>query len=397
MIWTVRLPMKIICKQLGLLLLLAILCSQAKADGPLCPSPPDGTSFSRAYFPKGFMFGTATAAFQVEGATTGGCRGPSLWDAACRKFPAKCGGFTVINGTDFYYRYKEDIRIMKEMNTDALRLSISWPRVFPHGRKAKGVNKVGVKFYHDLIDELIKNGITPLVTVFHWDTPEDLEDEYGGFLSERIVKDFTEYAEFVFNEYGDRVKHWVTFNEPWVFSRAGYDVGKKAPFRCSKYINEECEDGRSGYEAYLVSHNLLLAHAEAVQAFRKCEKCKGGKIGIAHSPAWFEPHAGQDEASIDRALDFVFGWHVEPTTFGDYPQRMKDIVGHRLPKFTEEQKQKLRNSCDFLGFNYYSSFFGIDTQTYDPTKPSWYSDSRVSWASNNKDGFRIGGQVFSSH
>ncbi|CAH8259866.1 unnamed protein product [Arabidopsis lyrata] len=164
--------------------------------------------------------------------------------------------------------------------------------IYSDGRKEKGVSKAGVQFYHDLIDELIKKDLIPLVTVFHWDTPSDLEDEYGGFLSQNIVKDFMEYAEFVFNEFGDKVKNWVTFNEPWVFSRAGYDEGKKAPGRCSKYQNEFCEDGRSGYEAYLVSHNLLISHAEAVYIFRnKYKKCKGGKIGIAHSPAWFEPHA----------------------------------------------------------------------------------------------------------
>jgi len=117
--------------------------------------------------------------------------------------------------------------------------------------------------------------IIPLVTVFHWDTPQDLEDEYGGFLSGRIVQDFTEYANFTFHEYGHKVKHWITFNEPWVFSRAGYDNGKKAPGRCSPYIpgyGQHCQDGRSGYEAYQVSHNLLLSHAYAVDAFRNCKQ-----------------------------------------------------------------------------------------------------------------------------
>lgn len=156
--------------------------------------------------------------------------------------------------------------------------------------------------------------------------------------------DFAAYAEVCFQRFGDRVKHWITFNEPWVYSHAGYDIGKKAPGRCSTYVNPLCQEGRSGYEAYLVSHNLLNSHAEAVEAFRKCEKvnmcesqrlisnlfyynfvlicivwfvsslwpqCKGGKIGIAHSPAWFEPHDfddSQDGASIDRALDFMMGW-----------------------------------------------------------------------------------------
>ncbi|KAL0650112.1 hypothetical protein Bca4012_092803 [Brassica carinata] len=267
----------------GLLLLLTIIVSPATADGPVCPP---STKLSRASFPEGFLFGTATAAYQ------------------------------------------EDIQLMKNLNTDAFRLSIAWSRIFPR------------------------------------------------------EKDFREYADFVFQEYGGKVKHWITFNEPWVYSHAGYDIGKKAPGRCSTYVNPKCQDGRSGYEAYLVSHNLLNSHAEAVEAFRKCEKCKGGKIGIAHSPAWFEPHDfddSQDGASIDRALDFMMGWHLDTTTFGDYPQIMKDIVGHRLPKFTNAQKAKLKDSTDFVGLNYYTSKFSNHLEKPDYSKPRWMQDSLISW------------------
>ncbi|KAF2554578.1 hypothetical protein F2Q68_00013432 [Brassica cretica] len=197
---------------------------------------------------------------------------------------------------------------MKKLNTDAFRLSIAWPRIFPHGRMEKGISKEGVQFYHDLIDELLKNDITPLITVFHWDIPADLEDEYGGFLSERVVE------------------NWITFNEPWVFSRSGYDTGKKAPGRCSPYIKDFghlCQDGRSGFEAYVVSHNLLVSHAEAVDAFRKCEKCKGGKIGIAHSPAWFEPEDVEGgQRTVDRVLDFIMGcsFYAKASEKPDYRQ-----------------------------------------------------------------------------
>ncbi|CAA7042567.1 unnamed protein product [Microthlaspi erraticum] len=241
-----------------------------------------------------------------------------------------------------------------------------------------------------------------MVTIFHWDTPQDLEDEYGGFLSDRIIKDYTEYANFTFQEYGHKVKHWITFNEPWVFSRAGYDIGKKAPGRCSKYIKEHgelCHAGRSGFETYIVSHNLLLAHADAVEAFRSCEKCKGGKIGIAHSPAWFEPHElsqeeheehekhEEHESPAAHLIDFILGWHLNPTTHGDYPQSMKDHVGHRLPKFTEAQKQKLKNSADFVGINYYTSLFALHDEEHDPLKPSWQSDSLIDWEPRYVDRF----------
>ncbi|KAL0716349.1 hypothetical protein Bca4012_065671 [Brassica carinata] len=214
-----------------------------------------------------------------------------------------------------------------------------------------------------------------------------------------LAKDFREYADFVFQEYGGKVKHWITFNEPWVYSHAGYDIGKKAPGRCSTYVNPLCQDGRSGYEAYLVSHNLLNSHAEAVEAFRKCEKCKGGKIGIAHSPAWFEPHDfddSQDGASIDRALDFMMGWHLDTTTFGDYPQKMKDIVGHRLPKFTAAQKAKLKDSTDFVGLNYYTSKFSNHLEKPDYSKPRWMQDSLISWETKNAQNYSIGSRPFTA-
>jgi beta-glucosidase len=375
---------------MGLLLLLTILVSVTTAvDDPVCPAT---SKLSRASFPNGFLFGTATAAFQVEGAINETCRGPALWDIYCRRNPERCSGDHADVAVDFFHRYKEDIQLMKNLNTDAFRLSIAWSRIFPHGRKEKGVSQAGVQFYHELIDELLKNGIVPFVTVFHWDTPQDLEDEYGGFLSQNIVKDFREYADYVFTEYGGKVKNWITFNEPWVFAHAGYDLGKKAPGRCSRYV-PGCEDreGQSGKEAYLVSHNLLNAHAEAVEVFR--QKVKGGKIGIAHSPAWFEPHDlkdSNDAPTVSRVLDFMLGWHLEPTTSGDYPQIMKDLLGYRLPQFTAAQKAKLKDSTDFVGLNYYTSTFSNYNEKPDPSKPSWKQDSLVSWEPKNVDHSAIG-------
>ncbi|KAJ0231614.1 Beta-glucosidase 20 [Hirschfeldia incana] len=383
---------------LGLVIFLGFIGSPTTAIVHACSSTE--LTFSRANFPEGFIFGTSTSAFQVEGAVHEGCRGPSMWDTYTKKFPHRNNYHKADVAVDFYHRYKEDIRLMKDLNTDGFRFSIAWPRIFPHGRMEKGISKAGVQFYHDLIDELLKNEITPLVTVFHWDTPQDLEDEYGGFLSDRIIKDYTEYANFTFQEYGHKVKHWITFNEPWVFSRAGYDIGKTAPGRCSKYIKEHgelCHDGRSGHEAYIVSHNMLLAHADAVEAFRKCDKCKGGKIGIAHTPAWFDqrdlsddPHQHSEEEHETPAtnlIDFVMGWHLNPTTYGDYPQSMKDHVGDRLPEFTEAQKNKLKNSADFVGINYYNSLFALHGEEPDPSKPSWQSDSLIDYEPRYVDKF----------
>ncbi|KAG2268338.1 hypothetical protein Bca52824_062893 [Brassica carinata] len=143
---------------------------------------------------------------------------------------------------------------------------------------------------------------------------------------------------------------------------------EETPGRCSPYIKDFghlCQDGRSGFEAYVVSHNLLVSHAEAVDAFRKCEKCKGGKIGIAHSPAWFEPEDVEGgQRTVDRVLDFIMGC-------------MKDAVGARLPKFTKSQKAKLKGSADFVGINYYSSFYAKASEKPDYRQPSWATDSLV--------------------
>ncbi|CAN6885492.1 unnamed protein product [Brassica oleracea] len=240
--------------------------------------------------------------------------------------------------------YQEDIKLMKKLNTDAFRLSIAFPRKLKlrNGRMEKGISKEGVQFYHDLIDELLKNDITPLVTVFHWDIPADLEDEYGGFLRERVV-----------------LRH-----------------REETPGRCSPYIKDFghlCQDGRSGFEAYVVSHNLLVSHAEAVDAFRKCEKCKGGKIGIAHSPAWFEPEDVEGgQRTVDRVLDFIMGC-------------MKDAVGAQLPKFTKSQKAKLKGSADFVGINYYSSFYAKASEKPDYRQPSWATDSLVEFERYGED------------
>ncbi|XP_048623981.1 probable inactive beta-glucosidase 25 [Brassica napus] len=144
--------------------------------------------------------------------------------------------------------------------------------------------------------------------------------------------DFGEFEKFAFSEYGHRVKHWITINEPYESSLGGYDTAEKAPGRCSKYVNEKCVGGDSGHEVYTLSHNLLLAHTEAVEEFRKCAKCKDGNIGIVRSPMWFEPYEkkSSSEEIVKRALDFTLGWHLESVTQGDYPLTMKDSVGARL-------------------------------------------------------------------
>ncbi|CAN6828983.1 unnamed protein product, partial [Brassica oleracea] len=350
-------------------------------------------SFGRSDFSEGFLFGTASSAYQYEGAINEAPRGESVWDTFVRKYPERNCYSNADQAVEFYDHYKEDIQRMKDINMDAFRFSISWPRILPLGKKSKGVNQEGINFYNNLIDELLANGITPLATLFHWDTPQALEDEYNGFLSEEAVNDFKDFAALCFEEFGDRVKLWVTLNEPWVYSIGGYDTGRKAPGRASKYMNEAAVAGESGLEVYTVSHNLLLAHAEAVEVFRNNPKCKDGKIGIAHCPVWFEPYDSNcpdDKEACERAMEFMFGWHMDPTVYGDYPEVMKKSIGKRLPSFTAAQSKKLRGSFDFVGVNYYSAFYVKSIPEVDHNTPNWRSDARIEWRKQNKAGQTLG-------
>ncbi|KAF1863184.1 hypothetical protein Lal_00012494 [Lupinus albus] len=246
----------------------------------------DVAPLNRNSFPKGFIFGTASASYQYEGAAKEGGRGESIWDNFTHKYPDKIQDRS--NGdvaNDQYHRYKEDVGIMKYMNLDAYRFSISWSRILP--------------------------GIQPFVTLFHWDLPQKLEDGYGGFLSANIVKDFGEYAELCYKEFGDRVKHWITLNEPWSYSNGGYAKGNFAPGRCSEWMKQNCTGGDSGKEPYLASHYQLLAHAEAVQIYKKkYQASQKGVIGITLLSHWFVPFSNNesDKKASERAIDFMFGW-----------------------------------------------------------------------------------------
>ncbi|KAL4601263.1 hypothetical protein ACB092_11G259100 [Castanea dentata] len=239
---------------------------------------------SRSDFPDGFVFGAGSSAYQYEGAAYQDGKGTSIWDTFTATHPEKILDHSTGNvAEDFYHHIKEDIALMKEIGLDSFRFSISWSRVLPKGKLSGGVNKQGVKFYNELINELLYKGIQPCVTLFHWDTPQILEDEYDGFLSINIVNDYHDYADFCFKEFGDRVKLWTTFNEPNTFSSEGYATGNIAPGRCSNYVGN-CTFGNSGIEPYMVAHHILLSHATAVKLYKeKYQASQMGEIGITVS------------------------------------------------------------------------------------------------------------------
>ncbi|XP_062077490.1 beta-glucosidase 17-like isoform X4 [Humulus lupulus] len=279
------------------MLLIVISFSAALAD------------ISRSSFPEDFIFGAGSSAYQSEGASLADGRGPSVWDTFTHINPDKISDQS--NGdvaNDFYHRYKEDIQMMKKIGLDSFRFSISWSRILPNGKISGGVNSIAVKFYNNLINELLSNGIKPLVTLLHYDTPQALEDEYTSWLSPKIV-------------------------------------------------------GHSATEPYIAAHHMLLAHAATVRLYRvKYQPYQKGTIGITIISPWFIPKYSTPASrrAANRSLEFFFGWFAHPITYGDYSQIIKSTVGERLPKFTKAQSKLLTGSLDFLGLNYYTSFYAED-------------------------------------
>ncbi|KAL6846783.1 hypothetical protein ACP4OV_024231 [Aristida adscensionis] len=319
----------------------------------LAGAPGGGAALTRRDFPEGFVFGAGTSAFQVEGAAAEDGRKPSIWDTFTHE-GYSMGGATADVSADQYHHYKEDVKLMHEMGLDAYRFSIAWPRLVPGGRGE--INPKGLEYYNNLIDELILHGIQPHATIYHFDLPQVLQDEYGGLLSPRFIEDYTAYADVCFSNFGDRVKHWITVNEPNIETIGGFDVGKQPPRRCSYPFGENCTGGNSSTEPYITAHHLLLAHASAVSLYRdKYKVTQGGQIGITLLGWWHEPatNTSQDAAAAMRMNDFHLGWFMNPLVYGDYPPVMRRNVGHRLPALTSEESEKVRGSFDFIGFNHY--------------------------------------------
>ncbi|KAG4400878.1 hypothetical protein GLYMA_07G151900v4 [Glycine max] len=269
---------------------------------------PGAHGLSRDDFPPGFVFGASTSAYQVEGAANEDGRKPSIWDTFSQ---AGNGNMYAGNGDvacDQYHKYKEDVQLMADMGLEAYRFSISWSRVIPDGRGQ--VNPKGLQYYNNLINELISHGIEAHVTLHHWDLPQTLEDEYGGWVSPRIVKDFTTYADVCFREFGDRVRYWTTVNEANVYAVFGYDVGMLPPQRCSPSPIFNCSRGNSTTEPYLVAHHMLLAHASAVRLYRKkYQVMQHGLIGFNLLPFGVLPRTNsiEDVRATQRVQDFFIG------------------------------------------------------------------------------------------
>ncbi|KAG9403872.1 hypothetical protein AC1031_005366 [Aphanomyces cochlioides] len=300
-------------------------------------------------FPDNFLFGTATAAYQVEGGWNLTDRTPSIWDDFCRKNDnVQCANVA----DDFIHRYPSDIAIMKDMGLSSFRFSISWSRVMHWNDATEKMEptRAGIAFYHALIDTLLAAKIVPIVTLYHWDLPSALHTHINGWLNASIVSHFNAYATLMFDEYGAKVPYWTTFNEPTSFILGGYGYGDNPPGISNSYT-----------AAYTVAHHVLLSHATAVKTFRA--KSIDGKIGIVlvSSMAFpLDPSRREDREAAERKLQFNIGWYLNPIVHGDYPDIMKKRAGKHLPSFTHHESALLRGSYDLFMFNHYSSTLFTD-------------------------------------
>ncbi|XP_068624870.1 myrosinase 1-like [Battus philenor] len=311
---------------------------------------------SATKFPPGFRFGAASSAHQVEGAWNISDKGECIWDRHVHDNPGLIADKS--NGDvacDSYHRWQEDIRIAAELNLHYYRFSISWSRLLPTGTPEK-ISEDGKRYYNDLINGLLEAGIQPMVTLYHFELPQRLQD-LGGWTNPLIAEWFEDYARVVFSLYGDRVKIWVTVNEPLIICDAPYNTGLFAPgVKDPEYAN------------YLCGKNLLLAHARAWRLYDKeFRKKHHGKIGIVNHLIWFDSASSEDEALTETARQYMAGIYSHPiySKEGGWPTQIEKIIAEnsrrqgyprsRLPAFTKEEIEYIKGTYDFYGLNYYTS------------------------------------------
>ncbi|KAI4295869.1 hypothetical protein L6164_035867 [Bauhinia variegata] len=312
-------------------------------------------------FPSNFLFGTASSSYQFEGAFVSEGKGLNNWDVFTHKPGTIMDGSNGDIAVDHYHRYQEDVELMENIGVNSYRFSISWARILPKGRFGK-INKAGVDYYNRLINALVQRGIEPFVTLTHFDIPNELEYRYGSWLCPKIQEDFEYYADICFKQFGDRVKYWVTLNEPNVAVIRGYVTGIWPPSRCSGSFGN-CNNGDSEKEPFIAAHNLILSHAAAVNLYRtKYQKRQGGRIGIAMNALWFEPYSNssEDKLAAERAQSFYMNWFLDPIILGKYPEEMQEILGGDLPTFSSHDLVKLKSGLDFIGINHYTSRYAKD-------------------------------------
>jgi beta-glucosidase len=312
------------------------------------PDPPEA---SLSAVPSEFLWGVATAAYQIEGAVTADNRGPSIWDTFCRLPGAIDNGDTGDVACDHYHRWPEDVALLRRIGVDAYRFSVAWPRVLPDGTGA--VNHAGLAFYDRLVDALLEAGIRPLVTLYHWDLPQALQDR-GGWPARRTAEAFAEYAAVVASVLGDRVGDWATVNEPLCAAWIGYLEGRMAPGE------------RDLTRAVHASHHLLLGHGLATQAIR-ASAGRPSSIGLVCNLSPCEPATDrpEDAAAAVRADGHINRWWLDAVSGRGYPADMVDIYRVALP-LRDGDLDCIATPSDYLGVNYYFRQVVVD----DPDGPA---------------------------
>ncbi|WLR57357.1 GH1 family beta-glucosidase [Mesobacillus subterraneus] len=292
-------------------------------------------------FPADINWGAATASYQIEGATREDGRGKSIWDTFCETPGKVKDGDNGEVACDSYHRVDEDVSIMKDLGIDVYRFSVAWPRVFPEGRGE--VNEKGLAYYHRLVDALLENGIEPMVTLYHWDLPQALQDQ-GGWDNRATIDAFVDYAELMFKELSGKVNKWITFNEPWCVSFLSNYEGRHAPGNQDLQL------------AVNVAHHLHVAHGRTVQKFR--ELGIDGEIGYAPNVTWFEPYSDREDdvLACRRGNAEMVEWFFDPVFKGSYPGFLVDWFaekGVQVPIINGDM-EVIRQPIDFVGINYYT-------------------------------------------
>ncbi|XP_041662215.1 lactase-phlorizin hydrolase-like isoform X2 [Cheilinus undulatus] len=308
-------------------------------------------------YSKDFSWGVSSSAYQVEGGWDADGKGASIWDTFTQKPGNILGNANGNVACDSYNRLDEDLYLLRGLQVKSYRFSMSWSRIFPDGHR-RTLNQKGVDYYNRLIDGLLAYNITPMVTLYHWDLPQALQDA-AGWESEDMINIFNEFCDFCFATFGDRVKFWMTFNEPHTIAWRGYGLGDMPP-----------NVKNPGIAPYRVAHNLIKAHAKAYHTYDvKYRKSQGGLVSIALNADWVEPvdiDVPREVVAADRALQFQLGWFAHPIfKNGDYPDAMKWQVGNkselqrlpesRLPTFTEAEKTYIKGTADVFCVNHYTT------------------------------------------
>ncbi|KAM9815677.1 lactase-like protein isoform 5-T7 [Syngnathus typhle] len=383
--------------------LVLVLCVSATEDFDWTKN--DHGSFYYGTFPAGFSWGAGSSAYQTEGAWDKDGKGLSIWDVFSHKRGKIDKNDTGDSSCEGYYNVKGDVSLMRELKLNHYRFSISWPRLIPTGIKSDHINERGIQYYDDLINHLLGSKITPIVTLYHWDLPQVLQERYGGWQNISMVNHFNDFASLCFERFGNRVKHWLTFSNPWSVAVEGYETGEHAPGLRTR-----------GTGAYRAAHHIIKAHAKVWHTYDAQWRPKqNGLVGISLTADWGEPvdiSNQKDIEAAERYVQFSLGWFATPVFHGDYPQVMKDFIGRksgqqglgssRLPTFSPQEKSYIKGTCDFLGISHFttryitqknnpsgrgtSSFF-MDRDLAELVDPQW-PDPGSEWLYSVPWGFR---------